>query len=268
MDLIKLLGNPLTQSSRSSHFLRLVLSEAGNYGMPGDVIAALDDIAAMLGFYDPIPKGQAAHLAGPLINWRTNPKQPSFERIHDVEKLAYSQRALIAFGGGRPGQMVGTAEIVCAMGNLVQGTSPPEYYDVFQWASLDVLKTLTGDDEETILADPGKKSWKKIADDDVLKPGGRLYPTYQTIATTIRREAIAAMENKANHPRQYLRPLAVRFLESHTKVSREAEAEGLTDIVERLDEAVATIRIMFPDLKDFDTELAACKSTERVEASS
>jgi hypothetical protein len=259
--------NPLAQTGRPSTYLRLVLAEAGRYGMPGDMIAKLDDVAAMLGFYDPIPVGQAAHLAGPLILWRTHPGQPSFERIHDVEKLAYQQRALIAFGGGKPGQMVGSAEIVIAMGNLVEGTTPPEYYDVFQWASLDVLKTLTDDSAETILADPGKKHWKLITDDDVLKPTGRLYTTYQTIATSIRREAIAAMEKQPHHPRHYLRPLAARFLEAHIKVRAEAELEGLTDHVVRIEEAEETIRDMFPDLEDVEAELAAIRSEEREEAS-
>jgi hypothetical protein len=260
--------NPLAQSGRSGNFLRLVLAEAGAYGMPGDVIAMLDDVAAMLGFYKPISQGQAAHLAGPLVNWRTHPNQPTFERIHDVEKLAFSQRALIAFGGGKPGQMVGTAEIVIAMGNLVQGTNPPEYYDVFQWASLDVLKTLTGDSEETILANPGKRHWKKIANDEVLKPSGPLYSTYQTIATSIRREAIAAMDQQANHPRNLLRPIAARFIEAHTQVRREAEAEGLSHVVQQLDEAVVTIRGMFPDLGDLATEVAAHnRNIERVAAS-
>ncbi len=164
--------------------------------MSGDVIATLDDLAAMLGFYEPIPVGQAAHLAGPLVVWRTHPKQPTFERIDEVERLAYKQRALLAFGGGKPGQMVGSAEIVIACGNLVQGTSPPEYWDLFQWASLDVLSILTGNPPETILADPGKKAWRLIPDDEVLTPGGRLYPTYQIVSTTIRREAIAAMDKR------------------------------------------------------------------------
>ena len=63
-----------------------------------------------------------------------------------MERLAYKQKALIAFGGGRPGEMVGRAEIVIAMGNIVKGTSPDEYYEIFQWASLDTLQEVTGDE--------------------------------------------------------------------------------------------------------------------------
>lgn len=260
--------NPLAQTGRPSNFLRLVLAEAASYGMPGDVIATLDDVAAMLGFYDPIPEGQAAHLAGPLVLWRTHPSQPTMDRIHDVEKLAYHQRALIAFGGGKTGQMVGTAEIVLAMSNLVGGTSPLEYYEVFQWASLDVLEILLGTPPEQSLKDPTKKGWKLITDDEVLKPTGRLYTTYQTIATSIRREAIAAMDTQANHPRKLLRPIAARFIEAHTQVRREAEAEGLSHVVQQLDEAVVTIRGMFPDLGDLATEVAAHnRNIERVAAS-
>jgi hypothetical protein len=192
VDVVEILRSPLTQSGKTGNFLRLVLAEAANYGMPGKTIAMIDDVAAMLGFYDPVPSGQAAHLAGPLVNWRTHPDQPSFERIHEVEKLAFKQRALIAFGGYPPGQMVGTAEIVIAMGNIAQGTSPPEYYEVFTWASLDTLSIITGHSKEVILLDPNKRHWKLITDDDVLKPSGRLYQTYQEVCTNIRREAIAA----------------------------------------------------------------------------
>ncbi len=202
----------------------------------------------MLGFYDPLPKGPAAHVAGPLVNWRTHPEQPHLERIHDVEKLAFSQRALIAFGGGRPGHMIGTAEIVIAMGNIIEGGAPPEYYEIFQWASLDVLNIITGDAPKTILADPSKEHWKQISDDDVLRPGGRLHKTYETIATTIRREAIAAMAGKSDNPRELLRPLAVIFLKSHTKTRNRLEAAGKPEIVARLDEACQVIRTMFPGI--------------------
>ena len=255
MDIIEILKSPLVQSGNTGSFLRLVLAEAGNHGMPGQTIALLDDVASMLGFYDPIPPGQAAHLAGPLINWRSHPNQPSFERINDVERLVFKQRALIAFGGGKPGQMVGTSEIVCAMGNIIAGASPAEYYDLFTWASLDVLSIITGDTPEQILRDPGKKHWKLIPDHEVLRPGGRLYPTYQEVATSIRREAIANLAKSPDNPREYLRPVAAHFIESHRKVRAEAQAEGMTDVVKRLDDAMATIQGMFPNLGSIAQEL-------------
>jgi hypothetical protein len=247
-DVIALMGNPLVQAGTTGQYLRLVLAEAAKWGMPGSTISLLDDLAAMLGFYDPLPKGPAAHVAGPLVNWRTHPEQPHFERIHDVEKLAFSQRCLIAFGGGRPGHMIGTAEIVIACGNILQGTSPPEYFQIFQWAGVDVLNILTGDAPETILADPSKKHWKQIPDEDVLRPGGRLHKTYETIATTIRREAIAAMNASPDNPRELLRPLAVIFLKSHTKTRNRLEAAGKPEIVARLDETCHVIRTMFPGI--------------------
>jgi hypothetical protein len=249
---IEIMLSPLAQSGNSGQFLRLVLAEAGSYGMPGDVIATLDDLAAMLGFYKPTPVAQAAYLAGPLINWRTHPSQPSFERIHEIETLAFKQRALIAFGGGKPGQMVGTAEIVIAMQNIVKGTSPAEYWEIYQWASVDVLCTLLGQTPEEVLKDPGKRDWKLIPDDEVTEPGGRLYPTYQEISTSIRREAIAAMDKQPNHPRQYLRPIAAHFLRGHAKVLAEARASDDTEFVERLEEIMGTIHGMFPGITEAD----------------
>jgi hypothetical protein len=157
MDLVAMLNSPLARTGRAGQFLRLVLAEAGSYGMPGSVIVVLDDLASMLGLYQPIPEAAATHVSGPMVAWRTNPQQPSFQRIDDVERLAYKERALIAFGGGPPGEMVGRAEIVIAMGNIAQGTSPPGYYAIFQWASLHVIQQLTGDSPEKILADPSKR---------------------------------------------------------------------------------------------------------------
>jgi hypothetical protein len=230
--------------------LRLVLAEAGSYGMHGSVLVVLDDIAAMLGCYDPIPEPAAAHVAGPMVNWRTHPGQPTFERIEDVEKLALKQRALIAFGGYHPGEMCGRAEIVVAMGNILQGESPPEYYDVFQWASLDVLSTITGHSPEQILKDPGKKHWRAIDDDEVTRPGGRLYATYQTICTSIRRDSIAAMKANPEHPRAYLLPFARLFLAANVEARQPAEADDDRRMLLAIDDSTRTILTMFPELAD------------------
>lgn len=254
LDVAEILRSPLAQSGSPGQFLRLVLAQAASFGMDGKSIALLDDVAAMLGYYNPLSPGQAAHLAGPLVNWRTHPNQPTYERVRDVEKLVFKQRALLAFGGGEPGQMVGTAEIVVACGNIMQGTMPSEYYEVFTWASLDVLSILTGDSKETILKDPGKKDWKLILDDEVLRPSGRLYKTYQEMATSIRRDAIENLRNQEDDPRRYLRPVAALFVESHRKVKAEAVAEGLTGLVERLDGAIGVITTMYPDLQGLEAE--------------
>jgi hypothetical protein len=214
--------------------------------MPPQAVATLDDVAAMLGFYDPLPKGAAAHLAGPLTVWRTDPNQPTIERVAEIEALALKQRCLIAFGGAQPGHMVGTAEIVCAMGNLHKEFEMPRpYYEVFTWASVDVLTRLTGEAPSEVRK---VRKWPVITDDDVLKPGGRLHPTYQEVATNIRRTAISAMENAPDNPRQYLRPLAEHFIRSHTRVLADARADGEPEIVDRIEHAISTIRAMFPDL--------------------
>lgn len=248
-DLARLLTSPLVESGRPGNFLRLVLAEAGAYGMPGHIIAMLDDTAALLGLYAPLPKGPSEYLSGPFIQWRTHPNQPTFERIADVEALAYKQRAIIAFGGGRPGETVGTAEICIAMGNILRDTSPPAYYDVFTWAGIDVLRILTGDSTAEILADPGKKGWREIADDDVLKPGGRFYTTYVEIATTIRRDAIKNLSADSN-PRAHMLPFARQFLEANKKVRAEAIENGNLDLLAFLDKSDLTIRTMFPSLAE------------------
>jgi hypothetical protein len=248
MDIVEIMRSPLTQSGRSGPFLRLVLAEAASYGMPPQVIATLDDVAAMLGLYEPLPANQAAHVAGPMVQWRTTRVQPTHETVVDVEHLALKQRCLIAFGGAPPGHMVGTAEIVSAMGNLhtAEEVRPPKpYWELFQWAATDVLSKLTGDPPEVVLK---AKGWPAISDDDVLRPGGRLYPTYQEVATHIRRFTIGAMAEAPDNPRQILRPLAQLFLRSHKRHLAEAEAQGDVRMIDGLKSSLRTITTMFPDL--------------------
>ena len=179
MNVIDIMNNPLAQPGDPGQFTRLVLAQAGGFGMPGSVIAMLDDIAAMLGYYKPLPQGPAGHLAGPLVVWRNHPNQPLQENIEEMIRLAYQQRALVAFGGAPADHMVGTAEIVCAMGNTMRGQTPPEYYEVFQWASVDAMAALLNKTHAEVLADPSKKDWKRIEDAEVIRPGGRLYATCQ-----------------------------------------------------------------------------------------
>jgi hypothetical protein len=249
MDIAKILRSPLMESGRPGNFLRLCLAETANYGVPGHILATLDDLAAMLGLYDPLPKGPAEHLASPFTMWRTHPSQPTMERVHDVEKLAYAQRATIAFGGGRSGETVGTGEILIACGNILKGESPPEYFDVFTWAALDCLRIITGETTEKILSDPGKRGWTIIPDKEVLIPGGRLYQTYQTIATSIRRDAIAALSKDSN-PRARLLPFARQFLEANARVRATAIEDGNADLLAFLDKSDLTIRTMFPTLAE------------------
>jgi hypothetical protein len=245
MDLMEIMKSPLTQAGPGS-FLRLVLAEAASYGMPPQVVATLDDVAAMLGLYDPLPTGQAAHLAGPIVQWRTDRRQPTHERVVELERLALKQRALIAFGGAPTGHQVGTAEIVAAMGNLHKEWAPGEYYDVFTWASVDVLGTLMGSTPDELRKEKG---WSSVSDADVIQPGGRLYPTYVEMATEIRRFAIASLKGDSEgNPREYLRPLGVYFLKAHLQVQARAEKDGRADVAKQLNEIIATIRTMFPNI--------------------
>ena len=55
-NIAEMMNNPLMQRAQSTtslqgSFLRLVLAEAMNYGLPPQVVATLDDVAAMLGCY-------------------------------------------------------------------------------------------------------------------------------------------------------------------------------------------------------------------------
>src|SRR5690242_1002571 len=102
--ILEILNNPLMRrGDRDTNFLRLVLAEAASFGLPPQLVAAIDDTAAMLGLYDPLPAGQIAHIAGPLVTWRTHRFQPDYQTVVDVAQLAYKQRALIGFGGAPPG---------------------------------------------------------------------------------------------------------------------------------------------------------------------
>jgi hypothetical protein len=97
-----------------------------------------------------------------------------------------------------------------------------------------------------------------------VQPGGRLYSTYQTICTTIRRESIAAMGKNPDHPRILLRPFAKIFLEGNRQARLEAVASGESRVVQMIDDSTRTILTMFPDLADvIDTP----PPVEQVEAS-
>ena len=232
--------------------------------MPPQVVATLDDVAAMLGFYKPLPEGQAAHLAGPVVQWRSHRQQPIHDRVTDIEMLAMKQRALISFGGAPVEEMVGTAEIVNALGNLHPRFVPDPYYQVFHWASIDVLAHLSGDPKEKIWKEKG---WNPVEDADVLTPGGAYYAAHQEISTHLRREAIAGLKGQEDHPRRYLRPLAAAFVGSHRKARDKCLADGETELAARLDEQIETILAMFPDLGDSadEAELLAFKERERTE---
>lgn len=255
LNIIDLMTNPLAQAGRTGPFMRLVLAEAAHYGMPPQIVAALDDVAAMLGFYDPLPVGQAAHLSGPLIQWRTDARQPTFERVEDVEALAMKQRALIAFGGAPSDHMVGTAEIVSAMGNLHKESVPEAYYAIFGWASCDVWRQLRLDVDIEAMRE--ERGWAVIEDDDVLRPGGKYHATYITIATNIRRNARDAHQGILRNPRVLLRPIAAQFLEIHAAMLKQAEAEGQTEQAGSIRNAISTIRGMYPDLNSSTEEYQA-----------
>ena len=97
-----------------------------------------------------------------------------------------------------------------------------------------------------------EKGWPVIGDDEVLTPGGGLYPPYQTMATSIRRAAIAITRAEADeNPRAYLAPLAEHMVRVWTR-EREQLLTGHGDdaamLVELLDRNIANLKTMFPEI--------------------
>lgn len=244
-DLATVVASPLLANGYGG-FLRLVLAEAAGYGMPPEVVATLDDVAAMLGLYEPLPPGQASHLGGPIVQWRYDRKQQIHERIHDAERLALKQRALIAFGAAPADHQIATAEIVCALGNCDKDNMPPEFYQVFCWASVDVLAHMT---QQTPASIRKAKGWPEITDADVVKPGGRLHPTYVKIATDIRRMIIATFKGDAKNPREGLVPLGVFFIKSHEVVMKQAIRDGDDATADQIRHTILMIQSMFPNIQ-------------------
>ena len=179
-----------------------------------------------------------------------------------------NRASLIAFGGGPPGQMVGTAEIVIAMGNIVQGTSPPEYYDIFQWASLKVIEELTGDKAEKVLKDPGKKHWKLIPDAEVR---GTWWSALSDLSDHLHLDPARVDRRHGRDtptiPRTLLQPFAKLFLYGNAKARDEAELSGEDRVVEMIDESTRTILAMFPDLADVIDAPPRLEAVEQDEAS-
>jgi len=242
------------QTAKESDFFALVLAECALYGVPPESLSLFRDIHAMLGFSRPVAEKQSAILAGPLVTWRSFPNQPHMQRIVEVERLAYHQRALIAFGGGRPDEMVGRAEILHALGNTIKDADIPEdYQEIFRWAAADTLSVLQGVPIRDIFT---MKEWPTTQDDEVVKPGGRLNAAYMEICTNIRRTILANLENHPlKHPRGFLRPWAAEFVANALKVRDEAERENLHDVIKMIDHQVAAIRGMFPDLGSVEDEI-------------
>jgi hypothetical protein len=226
-----------------------VLAQAMGYGMPPRVVAELDDIAAMLGFYEPLSAGQSAYVAGPLIVWRTDRSQAMLEHISELERLAMKQRCLIAFGGAPADHMIGTAEIVCAMANTHRENMTDAYREVWAWAATDALSELHGRPPEQIRAAHG---WPAVFDEEVLRPTGRCYPTYMELVTWIRRNAISGLKGDPDaDPRTRLRPLALFFLQHYENELQEAETSTLAEAPQAataFKTLIKTVRTMFPDI--------------------
>lgn len=104
--------------------------------------------------------------------------------------MAVAQKVQIAFGQAEPGHLVGTAELVVAMGNAPEGSIPPDYEALFRWAAIKTLCAMNRDQTPEDLAK--ERGWKLAPDDHVLKAGGPLHEAYVTTARTLRRTAIAA----------------------------------------------------------------------------
>ncbi len=197
-------GNQLLEDK--NQFIRLVLMEAARFGMPAPMIAMLDDMAAALGFYPPLPTNQAAYLAGPFAMWQTDSRQqPTVDQMPEVYPLALLDRTYSTFGLFPPGMTVGPAEIVVAMSSLIQDLSPPDYYRLFQWAMARVKAEISGC---TLSEAEEQAGWEHISDEEVIAPGGSLFATYQQAARGIREAAIVGRDAE---PQPTPRVLAKQF---------------------------------------------------------
>lgn len=247
-DLETIVRNPLFVQVNAGVFLRLCLAEAVSYGMPNRICALLDDVAAMLGLYEPLPGNQSGLIAGPLIQWRTHPHQPTYESVNDINAIALKQRCLIAFGGGPELHRVGTAEIIVAFGNLYLDTEmlPEAYREIFYWAATQLHVELGSGTAEQLRTEKG---WPEISDDEVLLPTGRLHATYTEIATDLRRQAIAAMKGDPLSPRSALRGFGETMLRAIQRQQAAAMADGAMDVATALQKGIDNIRAMFPDLE-------------------
>ncbi len=262
--LVGLLGSPLVRTGDPALFIRQVLIEMSAFGVPPAAIAAIDDIASMFGFYAPLPENQSNWLRAPIVRWRTHHDQPIMIDVKDVLRLVHQQRAEIVFGAGVPGHMVGTAEIVGAMGNTHPAMQEPEYMELFQWAATDVLSILLNKPREDVIKSrKGNKEihrdWKLISDDEVVKPGGRLHDAYMRVVTSLRRGALARLD-LPEKPRDWLKPTAAVLIESHVKWLEDAKKdmakaeadnddERATDALDRIEmfeKIIARLERAFP----------------------
>ncbi len=235
----KIIANP-------GEFTRLVLLEAARFGMPGNLVAALDELAATLGLYDPLPPNQSAYLAAPLMQWRSHPDMPTHDRTPEIESLAMSQRAEVVFGATK-GVMVGPAEIVVAMNNCITDEVPEGYRKVFDWASVRVCAELEG----LTLADAATKlKCDLIPDDAVLKPRGQYYNTYVEIAQNLRRTTVAAL-----HPTKTAKAIAavtgLNLLEAIQIMQKKLTPGDNAEEAAHLEQLAATIERSIMSYQEF-----------------
>lgn len=218
-------------AAHPNSLVRLILLEASRFGMPPSLIAMLDELGAMLGFHPSLPSNQLGYLAGPLSVWRTDPRMPTMERTPELEALAMKQRADVIYGQAEPATaMIGPAEIVVAMGNLIDGTMPDAYRDLFDWAASRTMSELDGMKPEQWCAD---HKWQFIANDEVLTPAGRLYGTYVEVAQNIRRTATSGVKLD-RHPRLLTTRLGEALLKHIADQANQADAAGDTTHAEAL----------------------------------
>ena len=176
--------------SHPGDFARMVLVEAGHYGMPPQTVAMLDEIGAMLGLYAPLADNQVHHLAASPVVWRNaDGSDPAVQDVsHEIVRVAVAQKAQLAFGHLEPGHLVGPAELVVAMASSVAGNLLSEFETLFRWAS---IQTLCAMDRTAVAADLAReRSWELVPDDHVLQPGGPLHETYIKAVRALRRQAI------------------------------------------------------------------------------
>lgn len=149
--------------------------------MPRSVLVAVTEVFTP----DRLTLDERRFLAGPLVVHQCGWTDTLPAWLHDAVS---AERIGIVFGE-TPQYIVGPAEIAAVMYPATLEAPMRHYYaDLYIWASAHAHAKRKGIDPAEFFK---TLNMTPIRDDDVLRPGGRLYETYRELAHDMRRRVIA-----------------------------------------------------------------------------